>query len=120
MKRGGDPLPRVEDLSREDAVDVLSVATYRLPDGATVVEAYDEHRLVAARSVVTGVGGSCEEVTDLVLASTPLERCGAFSVEPLGKRPRLNALVCLRASSRDGALQSQRRLHEMDVAGQSR
>jgi len=120
VRRGGAPLPRVEDLSRHDANDILSVATYRLPGGDTVVEAYDEHRLIAARTVVAGVTGSCEEVTDVALAATHLERCGTFSVEPLGKRQRLNALVCLRATARDGVLQSQRRLHEMDVAGQSR
>jgi len=118
MKRGGDPLPRVDELSRDDAADVGSVATYRLPDGATVLEAYDEHRLITARTIVIGATGSCEEVTDLALTNTSLERCGAFSVEPLGKRHRLNALVCLRASMRDGTLQSQRRLHEVQVVAE--
>jgi len=113
MTRGGGALPRLEDLPREDATDILCVATYRLPSGETVVEAYDEHRLVAARTVVDDAAGSCEQVADVVLAQSMLERCGAFSVEPLGKRQRLNALVCLRTSTRDGALQVQRRLHRV-------
>jgi hypothetical protein len=117
--RGGESLPRLEELPREAAADVLHIATYRLPIGDIVIEAYDQHRLIAARTVVSHATGSCEEAVDVALAATHLERCGAFCVEPLGKRQRLNAQVGLRASRHDGALQAERRLHDADLAGRA-
>lgn len=100
-------LATVHDLPRDLALDAFSVSSYQLDDGPqegmTVVEITDRHQQVIARTVTDAQGGR-EEVADIVLARSPIERCADFAVEPFGRRKRVIALVALRVSTRTATL----------------
>lgn len=104
-------LATVHDLPRDLAVDAASVSSYQLDAGPqagmTVVEISDRHQQVIARTV-TDARGSREEVADLVLGRSPLERCAVFAIEPFGRRKRVAASVALRVSARTATLESLR------------
>lgn len=95
-------LATVHFMPHDLAVDAHSVTAYQLDDGprkgATVVEVTDRHQQVIARTV-TDAAGSREEVAELVLARSPLQRCAGWAIEPFGRRKRVAALVTLRVSS---------------------
>ncbi|MFB6489551.1 hypothetical protein P2A57_23495 [Xanthomonas perforans] len=95
-------LATVHHLPHDLAVDAHSVSAYQLDDGPqkgmTVVEVTDRHQQVIARTV-TDATGSREEVAELVLARSPLQRCAGWAIEPFGRRKRVAALVSLRVSS---------------------
>lgn len=95
-------LATVHRMPHDLAVDAHSVTAYQLDDGPrkgmTVVEVTDRHQQVIARTVTDAVG-SREEVAELVLARSPLQRCAGWAIEPFGRRKRVAALVALRVSS---------------------
>lgn len=93
----------MHDLGRSPSTAAHSVTAYRLESGPqagmTVVEINDVYQQVIARTVAREPG-SREDVADLVLARSALERCADFTIEPFGRRKRVIALVTLRLSSR--------------------
>lgn len=106
-----DRIPAVTEMSRDVAIDADIVSAYRLEEGPqagmTVVEVLDVHEKVIARSVV-GAEGSRQEVADLALDRSPIERCGDWAVHPIGRGKRITAMVIIGASRGSGTLEAMR------------
>lgn len=104
-------IPSILELARDTAIEADIVSAYVLDDGPqqgmTVVEVFDAHQVVLGRTI-TDAAGSREDVADLVLARSELERCADFSIEPLGKGKRVSAAVTLRVSAQRSAYEAER------------
>jgi len=106
-----DRIPAVTEMPRDVAIEAETVSAYRLEAGPqagmTVVEVLDVHEKVIARSVV-GAEGSRQEVADLALGRSTVERCGAWAVHPIGRGKRITAMVIIGASRGSGTLEAMR------------
>jgi len=113
-------IPSVLELTRDDAVSADTVSAYALEEGRqegmTVVEVFDPHQVVLARTITDAVG-SRERVADAVLERSELERCSDFAVDPLGKRKRVVAAVTLRVSPQRSAYEAEREHGTYGAAG---
>ncbi|GMA28895.1 hypothetical protein [Arenivirga flava] len=111
-------IPTVHEMPREVAIAVDHVSTYQMSDGPqagmTVVEALDAHRVVLARSIVAAPGAR-EDIADMTLARSPLERCAAWAIEPIGRGKRSAAMVIPRPSDSRGTLESIRDRHDISA-----
>jgi hypothetical protein len=106
-----DRIPAVTEMTRDAAIAADIVSAYRLEEGPqagmTVVEVLDVHEKVVARSVV-GAEGSRQEVADLALGRSLVERCGDWAVHPIGRGKRITAMVAIAASRSTGTLEAMR------------
>lgn len=111
-------IPPVHDLPRDTATNADTVSTYQLTAGPqagmTVVEIFNNHRTVIARTIVDAPG-TREDAADLVLSRSPIERCAGWAIDPIGRGKRSAAMVILRPSTRQGTLDTIRSNHEMSA-----
>ncbi len=109
-----DRIPALHEMTRALATDADTVVTYRMADGPqegmTVVEAMDAHRRVIARTI-TSAAGTREDVADLTLAGTLIERCATWGVDPIGNNKRSAAMVILSTTATRGTLDAMRAAH---------
>lgn len=98
-------MPTFLALDHDRLLDVDLVSAFHQVAGDAsspiVVEALCPRGTVLARTVVESADGR-EAAADAVLAGTRLSRCAEFTVEPLSKRKRINAMVTLDVSGRVG------------------
>ncbi len=108
----------VHGMPRDVAMDADTVSTYQMTDGPqagmTVVEVLNAHRVVIGRSIVDAPG-TREDVADLALGRSPIERCANWAIDPIGKGKRSTAMVILRASNSTGSLDALRAKHDMSA-----
>ncbi len=109
-------IPTVHELPRELAIDIDHISTYQMADGPqagmTVVEALNEHRVVLARSIVAAPG-TREDIADMTLTRSPLERCAAWTIDPIGRGKRSTAMVIPRPSDFRGTFETIRDRHDI-------
>ncbi len=91
-------IPTLQNLPRTAATRAHAVSAYTIDDRhEVVVEVFDEHDTVLARTVIESEAGR-ETVVDALLEDSYLDRYSGFAVDPLGGRRRLTALAGLRLS----------------------
>ncbi|MET0162090.1 MAG: hypothetical protein ABW204_05495 [Microbacteriaceae bacterium] len=91
-------IPTLQNLPRTIATRAHAVSAYSIDDRhEVVVEVFDQHETVLARTVIESQAGR-ETVVDALLEDSYLDRYSGFSTDPLGGRRRLTALAGLRLS----------------------
>lgn len=110
------PIASVHQMPREIALEADTVITYQLDEGEqagmTVVEVLNAHRLVIARSI-TAADGTREDVADLTLHQSSVERCSNWAIDPIGKRKRSTAMLSVRMSNTTASLDALRERHQI-------